>query len=75
MFQNVPEDSVYLWSLALAPSAKRKRKEDNFETGSGLGLNISVAILGEHDCEIKVKKTEAGTKIFVKVSHMLEDNT
>lgn len=52
-----------------------KRKENNFETGSGLGLNISSAILGEHDCQIKVEKTITGTKIFVKVSHMLEDNT
>jgi hypothetical protein len=51
-----------------------QRKENNFDTGSGLGLNISVAILGEHDCEIKVKKIENGTKIFVKVSHMLEGN-
>ena len=51
-----------------------KRKEDNYDTGSGLGLNISAAIMGEHDCEIKVEKTDTGTKIFVNVSHMLGDN-
>ena len=33
-----------------------KRKEDNYDTGSGLGLNISAAIMGEHDCTIKVEK-------------------
>lgn len=52
-----------------------KRKEDNYNTGSGLGLNIAVAILKEHDCDIKVEKTDNGTKIFVDVLHMLEEKT
>lgn len=51
-----------------------KRKENNYDTGSGLGLNIAVAILQEHECDIMVEKLELGTKIKVKVKHMLEDN-
>jgi hypothetical protein len=50
-----------------------KRKEDNYDTGSGLGLNIAVAIMREHDCNIKVEKLEKGTRIHLNVSHMLED--
>lgn len=50
-----------------------KRKENNYDTGSGLGLNIAVAIMKEHECDIKVKKLEQGTRISLDVSHMLED--
>ena len=49
-----------------------KRKENNYDTGSGLGLNIAVAIMREHDCDIKVTKLEQGTRISLNVSHMLE---
>jgi hypothetical protein len=51
-----------------------KRKESNYDTGSGLGLNIAVAILQEHDCNIRVQKLENGTRIHVDVLHMLEGN-
>ena len=51
-----------------------KRKENNYDTGSGLGLNIAVAIMREHDCDIKVTKLDQGTKIALNVSHILEDD-
>ena len=51
-----------------------KRKENNYDTGSGLGLNIAVAIMREHECNIKVEKLEQGTRISLDVSHMLEDS-
>lgn len=51
-----------------------KRKEDNYNTGSGLGLNIAVAIMKEHECDLKIEKLQQGTRIFINVAHMLEDN-
>jgi len=50
-----------------------KRKEENFDGGSGLGLNIALAILKEHDCDIKVKSTEEpGTSLSIDLRRVLE---
>lgn len=49
------------------------RKEDNFETGSGLGLNIALAILKEHNCEVKVLESSSeGTSIGIYIKNILE---
>jgi PAS domain S-box-containing protein len=43
------------------------RKEGQKEGGSGLGLNICIAILKEHNFEIKAEKVNPGTKLKIKI--------
>lgn len=43
------------------------RKENQKEAGTGLGLNISIEILKEHGYTVFAKKTDNGTKIYIKL--------
>jgi len=43
------------------------RKENQKEAGTGLGLNISIEILKEHGYSVFAKKTDNGTKIYIKL--------
>ena len=43
------------------------RKENQKESGTGLGLNISIEILKEHGYSVSAKKTDNGTKIYIKL--------
>ena len=43
------------------------RKENQKEAGTGLGLNISIEILKEHGYAVFAKKTDNGTKIYIKL--------
>lgn len=43
------------------------RKENQKESGTGLGLNISIEILKEHGYSVFAKKTDNGTKIYIKL--------
>ena len=43
------------------------RKENQKESGTGLGLNISIEILKEHGYTVFAKKTDNGTKIYIKL--------
>lgn len=46
------------------------RKEGQKEAGTGLGLNITVSILTEHEIDITCEKTETGTKMKLKITHI-----